>query len=440
MKPIHVFLLCLAVTGCQCGTETPTPVTLRLRNDTSQAIFVDATLGKQGLSLQRQQANVWLPFEETLGCECNSCDRFCDSDCQCPLEAPRQPLVLKVLPGTTVARTWEGIVHFARDTSGCGILPDSTPCMEEDVPPLDEPLRLQLCYAVSVPGLGPTNGGAPVPGVFPVESQVCVQQEFIIADGQAEIRPQPPASCTQDSECTVPALCLEGVCTTTCPAHTFPAVGGAWQVRVLEPEEQGVSGFFSRSTGAGGRRIFNGSGTLTSVRYSNGAMTLQLSRPAAPSGEYKASLSISVPSEATVALNVGEFLTVRVVDASTSSLPENRAVTIRDTSGALLLAADPAQLGMLLASEDTSPFTVASLPGSVGCDDSTCGKRSHQRTEFRADSLAVALKPGETKEVVAARATWRVLNLANSSYRSTSCTLKSQLPYVVVNRRGASAP
>lgn len=440
MKPIHVFLLCLAVTGCQCGMEAPTPVTLRLRNDTSQAIFVDATAGKQGLGLQRQQDNVWTPFQETLGCECNSCDRICDSDCECPAEAPQQPLVLKVLPGATVERTWEGVVHASRTTSGCGLLPESTPCMDEDVPPLDEPLRLQLCYAVSVPGLGPTNGEAPVSGVFPTDSQICVQQEFLIADGQVEVRPKPPASCTQDSECAVPALCLEGVCTSTCPAHSFPAVGGAWQVRVLEPEEQGVSGFFSRSTGAGGRRILSGSGTLTSVRYSNGIMTLQLARPAAPSGEYKASLSISVPAEATVALNVGESLTVRVVDASTSSLPENRAVTIRDASGALLMAADPAQLGALLAAEDTTPFTVASLPGSVGCDDSTCGKRSYQRTEFRAGTSEVALKPGESKEVVAASATWLVLNLSNSSYRSTSCTLKSQLPYAVVNRRGASTP
>jgi len=440
MKSIHVFLLCLAVTGCQCGTEAPTPVTLRLRNDTSQAIFVDASAGKQGLSLQRQQDSAWVAFAETLGCECQSCDRHCDSDCQCPAEAPLQPLVLKVLPGTTVERTWSGFVHTQRDTSGCGLLPESSSCMEEEVPPLDEPFRLQLCYAVAVPGLGPTNGSAPVPGVFPVESQICVQQEFLIADGQAEIRPQPPAPCAQDSECTVPALCLEGVCTTTCPANTFPPVGGAWQVRVLDPEEQGVSGFFSRSTGAGGRRILNGTGTLTSVRYSNGTMTLQLARPAAPSGEYKASLAISVPSETSVALNVGESLAVRVVDASTSSIPENRAITIRDATGALLLAADPAQLGALLTAEDTHPFTVVSLQGTVGCEDTSCGKRAFQRTEFRAGTSAVALKPGESKEMVAASATWLVLNLSNSAYRSTSCTLKSQLPYVVLNRRAAQSP
>lgn len=440
MKPIHVLLLCFTLSGCQCGTEMPTPVTLRLRNDTSQALFVDASLGRQGLTVQRQDKGAWVSFPEELGCECESCDLHCDSDCMCPAVAPRAPLVLKVLPGATVERVWKGFVHTQRTASACGLFEEAGTCQEQVIPALDEPFRVQLCYALAVPGLGPTDGSAPVPGVFPVESQICVPQEFLIADGEAEVRPMPPAPCTQDSECTAPALCLEGVCSTTCPANTFPAVGGAWQVRVLDPEEQGVPGFFSRSTGAGGRRILTGSGQLTSVRYSNGTMTLQLSRPAAPAGEYKASLSLSVPPEASVALNVGEPLAVRVVDASTSSLPENRALTLRDGRGALLLAADPAQLGAVLATEDTNPFTVVSLPGSVGCEDTSCGKRAFQRTEFRAGTLAVALKPGESKEMVAASATWLALNLSNSLYRSTSCQLKSQLPYVIMNRRTAQGP
>jgi hypothetical protein len=440
MKPIHVLLLCLALSGCQCGTDVPTPVTLRLRNDTSQAIFVDASAGRQGLTVQRQDKGAWVAFPEELGCECQSCDLRCDSDCTCPAVAPQAPLVLKVPPGATVERVWKGFAHTQRTASACGLFEEVGTCFEQEVPPLDEAFRVELCYALAVPGLGPTDGSAPVPGIFPVESQICVPQEFLIADGQAEVRPMPPPPCTQDSQCPTQALCLEGVCSTTCPAHTFPAVGGAWQVRVLDPEEQGVPGFFSRSTGAGGRRILAGSGRLTSVRYSNGTMTLQLARPADPSGEYKAILSLSVPPEGAVALNVGETLAVRVVDASTSSIPENRALTLRDASGALLLAADPAQLGAVLATEDTSPFTVVSLPGAVGCEDTTCGKRAFQRTEFRAGSLAVALKPGESKEMVAASATWWVLNLSNSAYRSTSCQLKSQLPYVVLNRRSAQSP
>lgn len=440
MRSIQLLLLCLAVSGCQCGAEVPTPVTLRLRNDSTQALFVDASLGRQGLTVQRQLQGAWISFPEELGCECQACDRHCDSECKCPAVAPRAPLVLKVPPGATVERVWSGLVHSQRTASACGLFSDGdSTCVEQEVPPLDEPFRVELCYALEVPGLAPTDGGAPVPGLFPMESQICVPQEFLIADGQVEVRPRPPAPCVQDSECMAPALCLEGVCTTSCPAHRFPAVGGAWQVRVLEPEEQGVPGFFSRGTGTGGRRILTGTGQLTSVRYAHGTMTLQLARPAA-SGEHKASLSLSLPPEAAVALHVGEPLTVRVVDASTSSIPENRAVTIRDGSGVLLLAADPAQLGAVLASEDTRPFTVASLAGAVGCEDTPCGKRAFHRTEFRAGTLTVALEPGSSKELVAASATWLVLNLSNSSYRAASCPLKSQLPHVILNRRAAQGP
>jgi hypothetical protein len=217
-------------------------------------------------------------------------------------------------------------------------------------------------------------------------------------------------------------------------------VGGAWQVRVLAPEEQGVPGFFASSTGAGNRRILTGNGTLTSVRYSNGTMTLQLSRPAATAGEYKAVLSVAVPAEASVALRVGEQLAVRVVDASTTSIPEHRALTLRDAAGNLLLAADPGLSGAVLGSEDTKPFTVAALPSTVGCEDTSCGKRSFLRTEFRAGTALLALKPGESKEVVASSATWYVINLSNSAYRSTSCSLKSLMPYVLVNRRVSQAP
>ncbi|MBN1210417.1 MAG: hypothetical protein JXB05_36525 [Myxococcaceae bacterium] len=442
MKPVHVLVLCLAVTSCQCGTEqVPNPITLRLRNDTSQAIFVDATGGRQGLSVQRRQDQAWSTFVEELGCDCQSCERHCDSACFCPAAAPQAPRVLKVPPGATVERVWTGFVQTLEEVSACGIAPgQSDTCLEADVPPLDETLRLQLCYALAVPGLGPTDGSAPVPGLFPVDSQVCVHQEFITADGEVEIRPPPPSPCSQDTECTAPALCLQQVCTTTCPAHDFRPMGGAWQVRVLEPEEQGVPGFFSRGTGAGGRRLLAGTGTLTSVRYSNGTMTLQLSRAAAPSGEYKATIALSLPPEAAVPLQVGESLAVHVVDASTSAIPENRALALREAGGALLLAADPGQLGAVLGSEETSPFTVSSLPGAVGCEDTPCGKRAFHRTEFRGGTTAVALEPGESEEVVASSATWNVINLSNSSYGSTSCALASQMPYVLVNRRVAQGP
>jgi hypothetical protein len=433
MRPVHLLLLCFAVTGCQCGTDTPTAVTLRIHNDTSQDIFVDATDSTVGLRVQRRVGEQWFTFVEAPPCPCLACDAICDG-CTCSDAEPSRR-VQKVPAGQTLEREWSGFVQVeetasCRDPSG-----EVQTCLEPEVPPLDETFRLELCYAASVPGIGNVGGGVPVPGVLPDESTVCVRQEFTVSDGVVEIGPEPSPPCTRDAECALPAVCLSEVCTTTCPAHDFPAVGGSWQVRVLAPEEQGVPGFFATSTTTGNRRLSTGTGTLTSVRYSNGTMTLQLSRAAAPTGEHKASLSVALPAQASVALRVGEQLAVRLVDASTSALPENRALTLRDSAGNLLLAADPGLQGALLSSEETRPFTVASLTSTVGCEDTSCGKRSFLKTEFRAGTAVLALEPGEAQEVVAASATWYVLNLSNSAYRSTSCSLKGLMPYVLVNRR-----
>ena len=55
-------------------------------------------------------------------------------------------------------------------------------------------------------------------------------------------------------------------------------------------------------------------------------------------------------------------------------------------------------------------------------------------------AAVLALEPGESEQVVAASATWYVLNLSKSAYRSTSCSLKSLMPYVLVNRRVSQGP
>jgi hypothetical protein len=441
MRPVLALLLCLAVTGCQCGgTDTPTPVTFRIRNTTSQDVFVDATDQTVGLRVQRRVGDAWFTFVEAPPCPCLACEAICDGCTECNQAEPIRR-VQRIPPGESLERAWTGFVQVdqtasCRDPSG-----ELQSCLQPEVPPLDETFRLQFCYGASVPGVGSIEPGVAIPGVIPDESVVCVQQEFTVSDGTVEVGPKPSPPCTMDLECPAPAVCLESVCTTTCTAHGFPSVGGTWQVRVLAPEEQGVPGFFVTSTGTGNRRISVGTGTLTSVRYSNGTMTLQLARAAVPAGEYKATLSIAVPAEAAVALKVGEQLSVRVVDASTSSLPENRALTLRDARDNLLLAADPALLGAVLGPDDIRPFTaVATLAATVGCEDTSCGKRSFRRTEFRVGTAVLALKPGESEEVVATGATWFVLNLSNSGYRSTSCSLKSLMPYVLVNRRVSQGP
>jgi hypothetical protein len=304
------------------------------------------------------------------------------------------------------------------------------------VPTLDERFRARLCYAHSAPGVGPTDGSVPVPGVLSESATVCTEQEFTVTDGTVELGPLAARSCTLDAECQGGAVCLQGVCTHTCPAHDYPAVGGTWQVYVAEPEELGVPGFFT-VTYADARRIHEGTGILASVRYANGSVTLQLSRPAQPSGDYKASVTATLPPESAVPLAVGERLTVRVVDASNSSNPTNRALVVRDAEGSLLLAADPAQAVAVLGASDTQPLTVAALPPTEGCEDTPCGKRVYFRTEFRAGSTAAALPPGEHADLVAGGASWRVLNVSNAEQRGASCPVGRRMPYVLTNRREA---
>lgn len=436
MRPVHVILLCLVVTGCQCGPGVASPVKLRIRNASTEPLFVDATDGRMGLTMQRRVGEAWFDFVETLPCPCLACDRVCDAACDCS-QAALPPQVLKVPPGATFEREWSGEVLVNAVGTCRSPAVDGPACLNSEVPAPDERFRVRLCYANSAPGVGPTDGSTPVPGVLSADARVCSEREFTVSDGVVEVAPRRAQTCTLDAECAVPgAVCLGGVCTSTCPANTFPAVGGTWQVYVAEPEEQGVSGFFT-VTDTNGRRLQEGTGTLTSVRYSNGTVTLQLSRPAQPSGEYKASLTATLPPDAAVPLTVGERLSVRVVDASNASNPTNRALVLRDADGGLLLAADPAQGGVVLGADETGPIAVAALAPTEGCDETPCGKRVYFRTEFRAGSTVAALAPGEAEDFVAGGASWRVLNLSNAEQRGASCPAGRRMPYVLANRRVA---
>ncbi|XXF75483.1 hypothetical protein P2318_20710 [Myxococcaceae bacterium GXIMD 01537] len=436
MRPFHVVLLCLAVAGCQCAPDVATPVVLRIRNASSEALFVDATDGRMGLAVQRRMGTAWFDFVETPPCACLTCDRICDNACDCPrADPPRR--VLKIPAGGTFEREWIGEVLV--DSAGaCRETPVGGPaCLGTVIPSPGETFRVRFCYANVVPSAGPTDGSAPVPGVLPPAGTRCLEREFTPADGVVELGPLPAETCSLDAECPVPGtVCLQGTCTGTCPAHTFPAVGGAWQVYIPEPEELGVPGFFSVSYESG-RRIQSGTGTLSSVRYSNGSMTLQLSRPAGPSGAHKATLTATLPPEAAVPLAVGEWLTVQVVDATNASNSTNRALVVRDAEGGLLLAADPAQAVAVLGAEDTRPLAVASLPATEGCEATPCGKRIFFKTEFRAGSTVATLAPGESADLVAGGSTLRALSVSNAEQRGESCPVGRRMPYVLTNLRGA---
>src|SRR5262249_21736474 len=140
-------------------------------------------------------------------------------------------------------------------------------------------------------------------------------------------------------------------------------------------------GFYAITT-AGGRTTSQGTGTLTDVQVNNGTMKLSLSRPASGGGTLLGFAYLTVPPADFPVLFRNETLTVRVVDASTSKLQNNRAIIVQDSTGKLLFAADPGLPAPILGTADTVPFSISASSDIVGCDLLGCGKRLHFRTAF----------------------------------------------------------
>src|SRR5512135_2736317 len=112
-----VFLLSLlSFGGCLCTPSSPKAVTLRLKNTTRDAVYVDDSSGKLGMQLQRSVTGTWVNFAEVPACACLACDQVC-SGCSCaPVDSMQ---VLKVPGGTSFERSWAGVVQL-ESTAGCG--------------------------------------------------------------------------------------------------------------------------------------------------------------------------------------------------------------------------------------------------------------------------------------------------------------------------------
>ncbi len=419
-------LLCLA--ACQCGIPgAPTPVTVRVKNGLGSPIFVDATAGELGVRIQRKVGGQWSSFVEAPPCECLACDRICGGVCSCPTdESPRK--VVMIPEGKTQERQWSGVVQL----SGRGSCFRSPDCLAPQNPPVNETFRAQLCYALSVPGVKGVDAGTPVPGALPEEGTICTATEFQVQDQEVEVAPTEGRSCTGHVQCILPGeYCFGGACTAACPSNDFPTVGPGWQIRIPEPDN---SGFFAVAQ-SGGRTVYTGKGTASSVSYQNGTMILRLSRPAPGGGNLVGTLYVTLPPGVAVPLTQGETLDVKVVDGSATMNPDNRAALIRSADGALLLAADSAQNGFLLSSADTAPFTVSSVENFVGCEQTECGKRLFKPTLFVSSLGDLELRPGRAAQQVVANATFNLLNVGNGSYASTRCSLTSLAPYAIANAR-----
>lgn len=418
MRLLIALFLSVCAVGCRCSPPDPSAIKLRLKNTTPFPIFVDDTDDRLGLQVQRNVNGTLYGFDEKLKCACQSCDQICSAGCSCDAGSPS--FVRKVMPGDQFERTWGGVVQVLQP-SGCA---DS--CLRAENAPTDEPFNLQLCYQLQILGVDPPDGGR-VAAAYPKPDQTCVDKEFRIIDGVVEVGPRKGAACTSQLDCVgIGELCLSGSCTASCPANGFPVLGAGWALR-LETSDQG---FFTPVADAGMGSV-TGTGEITSVVYNGGTMTVRLKRLGTAGETLTGAVYVTLPMGYAAPLPQGGTVTVTFLDGSTSTNPENRAVTIRDTTGALLFAADSAQQGALLKAADTAPFAVSFMAGLVGCRLNECGKQLNFQTRFAASPAESLLDPGKTALLTVPQGGYRLLNVANGTYASTTCKLYDIRPYAI---------
>jgi hypothetical protein len=394
---------------------------LRLKNTTSSAIFVDDTDSKLGLGVQRNVANVWYGFDETLKCPCLACDQICNGTCACDAGTP---FVRRVMPGETFERTWGGVVQVSSPSS-C-----APTCLTAENAPIDEPFNLQLCYQSEVLGVALPDGGR-MAAIYPKPDQTCVDKEFRVVDGVVEVGPRKGTVCTGPLDCVgVGELCLSGSCTASCPANGFPVLGAGWALRIDSSDQ----GFFASSSDAG-TPVFSGTGEITSVIYNGGTMTVRLRRLGPANEVLTGALYVTLPMGEAAPLPQGGTVNVQLYEGSTTANPENRAVIIRETDGGLLFAADHAQQGTLLKPADTAPFTVSFSTPLVGCRFNECGKQLFFKTRFSVAPVESSLDPGKSALLTLPQGVYKALNVSSGTYASTTCKVFDIRPFALWRER-----
>ena len=419
MRTLAASFLIVSALGCRCSPTDPSAVTLRLKNTTSSSIFVDDTDDKLGLTVQRNVGGGWTGFEEKLKCACLSCDQVCSATCACDAGSPN--FIRKVLPGDTFERAWNGIIQ-AESPSGCM----ATGCLRAENAPIDETFNLQLCYQSEILGVDLADGGR-LAAVFPKPDQSCVDKEFRVIDGVVEVGPRKGTVCMSALDCVgIGELCLAGSCTASCPANGFPVLGAGWALRIDSSDQ----GFFASSTD-GGTSLLSGTGEITSVIYNGGTMTVRLKRLGTANEVLTGAVFVTLPMNNAAPLPTGGMVTVQLFDGSTSTNPENRAVVIREKTGALLFAADQAQQGTLLKAAETAPFTVSFAAPLVGCRFNECGKQLFFKTRFSALPVESQLDPGKSALLTIPQGGYRALNVTSGTYGTTTCKLFDVRPFAI---------
>ena len=295
---------------------------------------------------------------------------------------------------------------------------------------MDETLNAHLCYSPSAPGVAMVDAGVPTEGSFLPTNKLCVDNTFRVEDGVVEVGPVPGASCTVNSDCKNPGeLCFGGTCSAACPANQIPPLGGGWQVAVPDWDDQGL---LSTATNAAGQMVTTGTGVVGTVHYSSGTMTAVL-KPADGGSTPVATIYLTLPPMYALALPPGQGVALEIVDGSTAMNVGNRAISLRDLSGNLLLAAEVAQEGPLFSATDTAPFAVTPTQNLVGCDQDGCGKLLHFTTVFDGGSVPAELAGGQTQRTIAANRAYLFVNVANNAYATTTtCAVQKMSPYAIL--------
>jgi hypothetical protein len=409
----------MSVAGCRCSPASPQPVTLRVVNTTRLPIYVDGTGGRLGLGLKRDVNGMPFAFDD-LACECRHCSNACDTSCSCPDAGPEQ--VFRLEAGASAERTWDGVVQVA-GFSNCG----NEGCLDQQNAPLNEPFTLELCFSPQRPTGVSFNDAGVGNGPLPKVTTTCTTRQFAPQDLEVEIGPARGSSCTSTSECKGEGeLCLDGACTTGCPANEFPAVGTEWILTVATPDNMG---FFEQSARPQGSQ-FSGTGLLTSAVYQASTLLLSFSRPGPIAGELLTGrVQIKLPVGTGAPLMSGRQVTAVLLDDGDTSAP-SRAFVLKDAAtGDVLFAADMGQGGRLLLPSDLGPFSVEDGDVALGCTQNSCGRLLYFSLLFKAGSQRVELSPGTSGELSIGSAKWKFLNVSSGAYGTTTCPVKDLRPW-----------